>query len=132
MQEYRINPIEKDQIVPVAEKMKKEGIFLVMIHGFKNKEGKVVVTYDYAVDPAIESYHVVVEGSIPTISHIYDTAASWPEREINELYNVQFEGLDMSKRLFLPEDMLETQGKGQIMVTPLKELVDKNQKEALR
>lgn len=132
MQEYRINPIAKDQIVPVAEKMKKDGIFLVMIHGFKNKEGKVVVTYDYAVDPVIESYHVVVEDSIPTISHIYDTAASWPEREINELYNVNFEGLDMSKRLFLPEDMLETQGKGQIMVTPLKELVDKNQKEALR
>lgn len=132
MQEYRINPIEKEQIVPIAEKMKKEGIFLVMIHGFKNKEGKVVVTYDYAVDPAIESYHVVVEDSVPTISHIYDTAASWPEREINELYNVQFDGLDMSKRLFLPEDMLETQGKGQIMVTPLKELVDKNKKEALR
>lgn len=132
MQEYRINPIEKEQIVPIAEKMKKEGVFLVMIHGFKNKEGKVVVTYDYAVDPAIESYHVVVEDSVPTISHIYDTAASWPEREINELYNVQFDGLDMSKRLFLPEDMLETQGKGQIMVTPLKELVDKNKKEALR
>ena len=35
MQEYRINPIEKDQIVPVAEKMKKEGIFLVMIHAGK-------------------------------------------------------------------------------------------------
>lgn len=132
MQEYRINPIEKEQIVPIAEKMKKEGVFLVMIHGFKNKDGKVVVTYDYAVDPAIESYHVVVEDSVPTISHIYDTAASWPEREINELYNVQFDGLDMSKRLFLPEDMLETQGKGQIMVTPLKELVDKNKKEALR
>ena len=70
MQEYRINPIEKDQIVPIAEKMKKEGVFLVMIHGFKNKEGKVVVTYDYAVDPVIESYHVVVEDSIPTISHM--------------------------------------------------------------
>ena len=132
MQEYRINPIEKDQIVPVAEKMKKEGIFLVMIHGFKNKEGKVVVSYEYAVDPAIEAYHVIVEDSLPTISHIYDTAASWPEREINELYNVQFDGLDMSKRLFLPEDMLETQGKGQIMVTPLKELVEKNKKEATR
>ena len=132
MQEYRINPIEKDQVVPVAEKMKKEGIFLVMIHGFRNKEGKVVVTYDYAVDPAIESYHVVVEDSLPSIGDIYDTAATWPEREINELYNVQFDGLDMSKRLFLPEDMLETQGKGQIMVTPLKELVDKNKKEALR
>ena len=35
----------------------------------------------------------------------------------------------MSKRLFLPEDMLETQGKGQIMVTPLSELVEKNKKE---
>ena len=30
----------------------------------------------------------------------------------------------MSKRLFLPEDMLDAQGKGQIMVTPLSELVD--------
>ena len=132
MQEYRIIPIEKDQVVPVAEKMKKEGIFLVMIHGFRNKEGKVVVTYDYAVDPAIESYHVVVEDSLPSIGDIYDTAATWPEREINELYDVKFDGLDTSKRLFLPEDMLETQGKGQIMVTPLKELVDKNKKEALR
>jgi len=132
MQEYRINPIEKDQVVPVAEKMKKEGRFLVMIHGFRNKEGKVVVTYDYAVDPAIESYHVVVEDSLPSIGDIYDTAATWPEREINELYNVKFDGLDTSKRLFLPEDMLETQGRGQIMVTPLKELVDKNKKEALR
>ena len=132
MQEYRINPIEKDQIVPIAEKMKKEGVFLVMIHGFRNKEGKVVVTYDYAVDPAIESYHVVVEDSLPSIGDIYDTAATWPEREINELYDVKFDGLDTSKRLFLPEDMLETQGRGQIMVTPLKELVDKNKKEALR
>jgi hypothetical protein len=39
---------------------------------------------------------------------------------------VEFEGLDTSKRLFLPEDMLETQGKGQIMVMPLNELVEKN------
>ena len=45
---------------------------------------------------------------------------------MNELFGFTFEGLDVSKRLFLPEDMLETQGKGQIMVTPLKELVEKN------
>ena len=32
--------------------------------------------------------------------------------------------------LFLPEDLLETQGRGQIMVTPLSELVEKNTKEA--
>ena len=46
--------------------------------------------------------------------------------ELNELFGIEFEGLDVSKRLFLPEDMLETQGKGQIMVTPLSELVEKN------
>ena len=37
------------------------------------------------------------------------------ERELNELFAIEFEGLDVSQRLFLPEDMLETQGKGQIM-----------------
>ena len=38
---------------------------------------------------------------------------------------LEFEGLDTSKRLFLPEDMLETQGKGHILVTPLSELREK-------
>ena len=67
--------------------------------------------------------------SIPSISEIYDQAAAWPERELNEIFGVEFEGLDMSKRLFLPEEMLETQGKGHIMVTPLAELRAKNIKE---
>ena len=48
------------------------------------------------------------------------------ERELNELLGIEFEGLDMSKRLFLPEDMLETEGKGQIFVMPLSELREKN------
>ena len=78
--------------------------------------------------PATERYQTVGEMKLPTISEIYDTAASWPERELNELFGVEFEGLDMSKRLFLPEDMLEEQGKGQIMVTPLSELVDNRKK----
>ena len=38
---------------------------------------------------------------------------------------IDFEGLDTSRRLFLPENMLETQGKGQILVMPLSELVEK-------
>ena len=128
MQEYKIIPIEKDQIVPIAERMKKNGVFLVMIHGFIDKEGRMDISYDYAVEPVIESYHVVGEMKLPSISSIYATAAEWPERELNELFNVEFEGLDVSKRLFLPEDMLETQGKGHIMVTPLSELVEKNVK----
>ncbi len=126
MQEYRRIDISKDEIVPTAERMRRDGRYLVMIHGFINKDGQTDVSYDYAVDPAIESYHVVGETVLPSIAPVYDTAAEWPERELNEMYGLEFEGLDVSKRLFLPEDMLETQGRGQIMVTPLKELVEKN------
>ena len=129
MQEYRRIDIQKDQIVPIAEKMRKNGVYLVMIHAFRNKDGQMDVSYDYAVDPAVESYHVVGEEALPSIGEIYDVAATWPERELNEIFGVEFEGLDMSKRLFLPETMLETQGKGQIMVVPLDELRAKNIKE---
>ena len=129
MQEYKRIDIGKDQIVPVAERMRKAGVYLVMIHAFIDKEGRMDISWDYAVDPAIESYHVVGEMKVPSVGEIYDTAATWPDRELNELFGIEFEGLDVSKRLFLPEDMLETQGKGQIMVTPLKELVEKNVKK---
>lgn len=127
MQEYKKIVISKDQIVPIAEKMRKEGRLLVMIHGFINEEGLMDVSWDYAVDPVIESYHVVGETSFPSIESVYDVAAAWPERELNEIFAIEFEGLDTSKRLFLPEDMLETQGKGQIMVMPLSELREKNE-----
>ena len=129
MQEYKRIDISKDQIVHVAERMRKAGVYLVMIHAFIDKEGRMDISWDYAVDPAIESYHVVGEMKVPSVGEIYDTAATWPERELNELFGIEFEGLDVSQRLFLPEDMLETQGKGQIMVTPLKELVEKNVKK---
>ena len=117
MQEYKRIDISKDQVVPVAERMRKQNVYLD-------------VSWDYAVDPAIESYHVVGETVLPSVGEIYDAAAVWPERELNELFGIEFEGLDMSQRLFLPEDLLETQGRGQIMVTPLSELVEKNRKEA--
>ena len=129
MQEYRRIDITKDQIIPTAERMRAAGNYLVMIHAFFNKDGEPDVSYDYAVDPAVESYHVVGERVLPSIGDIYETAATWPERELNELMGIEFEGLDMSERLFLPEDMLETQGKGQILVTPLKELVGNMAKE---
>ena len=129
MPHYKRTDIGKEQIVPVAERRRKAGVYLVMIHAFIDKEGRMDISWDYAVDPAIESYHVVGEMKVPSVGEIYDTAATWPERELNELFGIEFEGLDVSKRLFLPEDMLETQGKGQIMVTPLKELVEKNVKK---
>lgn len=129
MQVYNRIDIGKEDIVPVAERMKKAGNFLVMIHAFINKDGQPDISYEYEVKPGIESYHVVGEFKVPSIGEIYDTSAIWPEREINELFAIEFEGLDTSKRLFLPEDMLEDQGKGQIMVTPLSELRAKNIKE---
>ena len=132
MQEYKRIDISKDQIVPVAERMWKAGVYLVMIHAFIDKEGRMDISWDYAVDPAIESYHVVGEMKVPSVGEIYDTAATWPERELNELFGIEFEGLDVSQRLFLPEDMLETQGKGQIMVMPLSELRQKNIEEGTK
>ena len=102
--------------------MRKKEVYLVMIHGFLDKEGKPDVSYEYAVGPVLEAYHVTGETVLPSISGIYDVAAEWPERELNELFGWTFEGLDVSKRLFLPYDLLEDEGKGQIMVKPLSEL----------
>ena len=129
MQEYKRIDIKSSEVLPTARRMREAGNYLVMIHAFINKEGLPDVSYDYAVDPAIESYHVVGEWKLPSIGDVYETAATWPERELNELMGLEFEGLDMSERLFLPEDMLETQGRGQILVTQLKELVGNMAKE---
>ena len=125
MQEYRKIMITKDEIVPTAERMRKAGVILAMIHGFVTDDGKINVSYEYQIDDRIESYTVEGESVLPTISHIYDLAAQWPERELSELIDVTFEGLDTSKRLFMPESMLE--GQGQIFVTPMDELIEKVQ-----
>ena len=66
-QEYKRIDITKDQIVPIAERMRKNGVYLVMIHAFLNKEGKMDISWDYAVDPVLESYHVVGEMTVPSI-----------------------------------------------------------------
>lgn len=123
MQEYKKITITKDEIVPVAERMRKEGVHLAMIHGFIDDDGSANVSYEYEIPGGIESYTVVGENVLPSISGIYDLGAEWPEREIMELMDITFEGVDASKRLFMPEDMLS--GQGQIMVTPMKELIDK-------
>ena len=125
MQIYNKVMITKEEVVPTAEKMKAEGRVLAMIHGFINDDGLPNISYEYDIDGGIESYTVDGEKVLPTISHIYDQAAAWPERELNELIDITFEGLDTSKRLFMPESMLE--GQGQIFVTPMKELIDKVQ-----
>ncbi len=123
MQEFKRIDITRDEIIPTAERMRTEGRQLIMIHGYLDNDGKPVVSYDYEVNGCTESYNVTGEMKLPSISEIYSAAAEWPERELNELIGLEFEGLDVSKRLFLPEDFLD--GKGHILVTPLSELVDK-------
>ena len=125
MQEYKQIKITKEEIVPTALRMRHDGRQLVMIHAFWHTDGQLRISWDYAVDPAVESYYVLGEQSVPSVAEVYDEAARWPELELNELLGIDFEGLDTSKRLFLPENLLETQGKGQILVTPMSELVAK-------
>ena len=127
MQNYKKIPITKEEIVPVAERMRKNGVILAMIHGYLTEEGKVNISYEYQLGETIESYTIEGENVLPSISTIYDQAAAWPERELNELIDVTFEGLDTSKRLFMPESLLE--GQGQIFVTPMDELMKKNQRK---
>ena len=123
MQEYKKISITKEEVVPTAKRMRESGYALAMIHGFLNDQGKPNISYEYEVGSAIESYTVDGEDVLPSIADIYDLAAEWPEREINELMGMTFEGLDTSKRLFLPETMMD--GQGQIIVTPMDKLIDK-------
>ena len=127
MQDYKKIPITKDEIVPTAEKMRAEGVTLAMIHGFLNDQGLPNISYEYQVGEGIESYTVDGEKVLPSISGIYDLAAEWPERELMELIDVTFEGVDTSKRLFMPESMLS--GQGQIFVTPMDQLIQKAHKK---
>ena len=123
-------PITRDDIVPTAERMRREGRALVMIHGFIQTDGVMHVSWDYAVENRVESYYILGETSFPSIEPIYSVAAEWPELELHELLGLEFEGLDTSQRLFLPEEMLDTQGKGQLYVLPMSELIERREKAA--
>ena len=122
MQDYKIIQITREEVLPTAERMRKEGVFLAMIHGHIEDDGSPVVAYEYEIGSGIESYQVRGEKILPTISGIYDSGAEWPEREIMELMDITFEGLDASQRLFMPESMLS--GQGHIIVTPMDKLID--------
>ena len=120
MQTNKKTMITKDQIVPVAQKMRADGVQLIMIHGYLDNDGTPVISYEYSMGPEVDSYEVRGESVLPSIEPVYDLAAQWAEREITELIGVTFEGLDTSKRLFMPDNLLESNG--QILVMPLAEL----------
>lgn len=123
MQTYRKISITRDELLPLARKMREEGVTLAMIHGFFEEDGRPNVSYEFEVPGGIDSYVVRGEGTLPSLTGIYDLAAEWPERELNELMGLDFEGLDTSRRLFLPDTMQD--GQGQIIVCPMDELTKK-------
>lgn len=124
MQTNQKTIITKEQVLPIAQQMRAEGVQLIMIHGYLDDDGAPVISYEYSKGPLVDSYEVRGERVLPSIEPVYDLAAQWAEREICELIDVQFEGLDTSKRLFLPDNLLE--GGGHILVTPLSELRKSN------
>ena len=128
MQIYKKINITKAEVVPVAREMREKNVHLAMIHAFIDKDGKGSVSYEYDVDGEIHSYTVAGENVLPDISPIYDLGAEWPEREIMELMDITFEGLDTSKRLFMPDSMLS--GQGHILVTPIEDLIKETHKTA--
>jgi len=99
MQDYKIIDITREEIVPTAERMRAAGVPLAMIHGHVDDDGRFVVSYEFEVGSGIESYRIAGENSLPSIGKIYDASAEWPEREITELMDITFEGLDSGCRI---------------------------------
>ena len=56
MQKYEKINITKDEIVPVAQKMRADGVHLAMIHAFIDDDGTPDVSYEYDVNGGISSY----------------------------------------------------------------------------
>ena len=124
MQKYTKTVITADELPIIAQRMRDEQRPLAMIHGHVDKEGKNVLHYDFDMGETIESYVLEDVSSVPSLSSIYDAMAAWPETELTELMGIEFTGLDISHRLFMPDNLLS--GEGHIIVTPLSELRAKN------
>ena len=127
MQTNRKIEITRDEILSTAREMREGGHLLICIHAHVDKQGETVVTYDYDCGAEARCYEVRGEKALPSIVPIYDAAAEWAERELCELMDLTFEGLDTSERLFLPDNLLD--GQGQIIVTPVNVLRERNHPE---
>jgi hypothetical protein len=120
--------ISREELIPTAQKMLEEKRRLVIMNGYVDKEGNNVVAYNFDVDGDIRTYLCKGYSELPTLTTVYGGSAQWCEEEICEMMPIQFDGLEKSGRLFLPDDF---DGSGQILVLPLAELKKaKDAKEA--
>lgn len=126
MHKTNITDIKKEEIVPLAEKMFSKRRRLVIMNGYVDTEGKNSIVYNYDTEGRVETYICRGYERLPSITPIYKGSAQWCEEEICEMMPIEFEGLNKSGRLFLPDDF---DGTGQILVTPLAELKKNNKEE---
>ncbi|WP_139904215.1 NADH-quinone oxidoreductase subunit C [Clostridium thermarum] len=111
--------VTKEQLFSIAQKFREEKRRLVIINGYIDKEGNNVVAYNFEIDGHIKTYLCKGYSTLPSLTGIYGGSAQWCEEEICEFMPIDFESLEKSGRLFLPE---EFDGSGQILVMPLSEL----------
>jgi Ni,Fe-hydrogenase III component G len=119
MHKFDSTYITREELIPIAEKMLNEKRRLVIMNGYVDKEGSNVVAYNFDIDGDIKTYLCKGYSLLPSLTPIYKGSAQWCEEEICEMMPIDFEGLEKSGRLFLPE---EFDGSGQILVMPLSEL----------
>lgn len=119
MHKFNAIYINSDELLSLVEKMFKEKRRLVIMNGYVDKEGKNVVAYNFDIDGELVTYILKGYDSLPSITSIYGGSAQWCEEEICEMMPIEFEGLEKSGRLFLPDDF---DGSGQILVMPLSDL----------
>jgi hypothetical protein len=111
--------ISREEIIPLAVKMFKMKRRLVIMNGYIDKEGNNVIIYNFDIDGDLISYICRGYKNLPSITTVYGGSAQWCEEEICEMMPIEFEGLQKSGRLFLPDDF---DGSGQILVLPISEL----------
>ncbi|MBW1981021.1 MAG: NADH-quinone oxidoreductase subunit C [Deltaproteobacteria bacterium] len=94
------------QIVSVAEVARKEDLFLEFVTAADFTDGLQVI-YNFNSFGKMSRLVVRLQLSkgqaVPSISSIYN-AALWHEREVFDLFGIEFEGHPDLRRLLLPED----------------------------
>lgn len=92
-------------VVGMAQQMLQSEARLMTMTGAASADGETDIYYHYALDK--QSYHICVPTRGKKIASITPVtpAASWIEREINDLYVVEFEGHPGLARLLRPQQL---------------------------
>ncbi len=91
----------------VAQVMLERGVRLVTLTGISRPGGETEIIYHYAAEGAAFNFKTTTRGnSLPSIAPVLP-AADWIEREIHDLFSVQFEGHPNLARLVRPPETPE-------------------------